>query len=330
MLWTDLAMGTNTSALPDHSGADTIIFLSGTLSRGRSNRPAAAGFCYRSVDRDREVDESIDAVLQIEAAVQEAVGLTAAEQAYAKGKWAEAVSGKVPDPVLSVPTAADWVRVSQKILRLIDSAHSCGQFWRPRRLLGSSNWPRWTPKTLKRGRRSRARSMMRRTWRWRSRKSTPPWPLPNRRRRSCSFTFLAGLYAANDEPALAAECRKQLKKLWPTALFTDNGDATRIIFACERMLDGEQGAPLLKNERRERPSRVLEHNGQVFQHPLFSPDCDRCYAFDKAHSSSPRARRPKRDVFKFLDDVTFGRQTSRSRPWPDAGIPATSAAHLPS
>jgi hypothetical protein len=105
--------------------ADTIILKSGTGTlpvEGTIVSIDSSELVYVSASTDRQTHKQIDNVLQIKAASEPK--LTAAEQAYADGKWSDAVTNY--QAALN-STSADWVK-NRAIVRLIDAAAKSGQF----------------------------------------------------------------------------------------------------------------------------------------------------------------------------------------------------------
>jgi len=105
--------------------ADTIILKSGTGTLsvdGTIISIDSSDLVYQSASTDRQTHKPIDAVLQIKAANEPK--LTAAEQAFADGKWSDAVTNY--QAALNA-SSADWVK-NRAIVRLIDAAAKSGQF----------------------------------------------------------------------------------------------------------------------------------------------------------------------------------------------------------
>jgi len=105
--------------------ADTIILKSGTGTlpvEGTIISIDSSDLVYVSASTDRQTHKQIDNVLQIKAPTEPK--LTAAEQAYADGKWSDAVTNY--QAALN-SSSADWVK-NRSIVRLIDAAAKSGQF----------------------------------------------------------------------------------------------------------------------------------------------------------------------------------------------------------
>ena len=105
--------------------ADTIILKSGTGTlpvEGTIVSIDSSELVYTSASTDRQTHKPIDNVLQIKAANEPK--LTAAEQAYADGKWSDAVTN-YQAPLNS--SSADWVK-NRAMIRLIDAAAQSKQF----------------------------------------------------------------------------------------------------------------------------------------------------------------------------------------------------------
>ena len=105
--------------------ADTIILKSGTGTlpvEGTIVSIDSTDLIYLSASTDRQTKKQIDAVLQIKAPNE--AKLTAAEQAYADGKWSEAVTNY--QSALN-SSSADWVK-ARAMVRLIDAAAKSQQF----------------------------------------------------------------------------------------------------------------------------------------------------------------------------------------------------------
>ncbi len=105
--------------------ADTMILKSGTGTlavEGTILSIDSNELVYASASTDRQTHKPIDNVLQIKATNEPK--LTAAEQAYADGKWSDAVTNY--QAALN-SSSSEWVK-NRAVIRLIDAAGKSGQF----------------------------------------------------------------------------------------------------------------------------------------------------------------------------------------------------------
>ena len=225
--------------------ADTILLKSDTGTspvEGAIQSVDANEVIYTPAASDPDVTRPIDAVLQIKSPGEPE--LTSAEQAFADGKWADAVT--LYHRTLSF-SESDWAKY-RAIVRLIDAAGKCQQFEAQAEAfvklasLDPANARAHQPETRGAKKEELTAAL---------KQANDRLANDNPETKVVLLSFLADLHSANDEPKLAIEAQDELRRLRLAAAtvglenrsghtlgplvptFHKAGNARRIVFVCD-------------------------------------------------------------------------------------------------